>query len=109
MRFIAVTAVTVALISLAGCGNSELEELSTRVSDLENAYQSIRTELDQPAPTAAPAEAPTLEPAPAPAATSASTVVDLYCRFCEHTSLSRERFYSSCCCIHTAVLQYRIF
>lgn len=70
MRFIAVTAVTVALISLAGCGNSELEELSIRVSDLENAYQSIRTELDQPAPTAVPAAAPTLEPAPAPAATA---------------------------------------
>lgn len=70
MRFIAVTAVAVALISLAGCGNSELEELSSRVSSLENAYQSIRTELDQPAPTAAPAAAPTLEPAPAPAATT---------------------------------------
>lgn len=66
MRFIAVTAVAVALISLAGCGNSELEELGARVSDLENAYQSIRTELDQPAPVAAP----TLEPAPAPAATA---------------------------------------
>ncbi len=70
MRFIAVTAVAVALISLAGCGNSELEELSARVSDMENAYQSIRTELDQPAPTAAPAAEPTLEPAPAPAATA---------------------------------------
>ena len=70
MRFIAVTAVAVALISLAGCGNSELEELSTRVSDMENAYQSIRTELDQPAPTAAAAAEPTLEPAPAPAATA---------------------------------------
>ena len=70
MRFIAITAVAVALFSLAGCGNSELEELGARVSDLENAYQSIRTELDQPAPTAAPAAAPTLEPAPAPAATA---------------------------------------
>ena len=73
MRFIAITAAAVALFSLAGCGNSELEELGARVSDLENAYQSIRTELDQPAPTAAPAAAPTLEPAPAPAPAPAAT------------------------------------
>jgi hypothetical protein len=73
LRFIAVAAIAVALFSLAGCGNSELEELSARVSNLENAYQSSRTEIDQSAPmaapTAVPAAAPTLEPAPALAAT----------------------------------------
>ena len=49
MRIMAVAAVAVALISFAGCGDSELQELSARVSELENAYRSIRTELDQPA------------------------------------------------------------
>ena len=64
-----VAAVAVGLISFAGCGESEIQELSARVSDLENAYQAIRTELDQPAPTPIIAPAPTLVPAPAPAAT----------------------------------------
>ncbi len=73
MRIMAVAAVAVALISFAGCGDSELQELSARVSELENAYRSIRTELDQPAPN--PAPPPTLDPISAPAA--APTVTPL--------------------------------
>lgn len=82
MKVLGLAAVAVVLISFAGCGDSELQELSTRVSDLENAYQSIRAELDAPTPTpaaapaavvaatpATPAMTPTITPVPEPTAT----------------------------------------
>ena len=66
MKLTLVTVVAIGLISFVGCGDSELQELSARVSNLENAYQSIRTELDRPTPTPIILPAPTLAPAPTP-------------------------------------------
>jgi hypothetical protein len=82
VKVFAVALVAVAMVSLAGCEDSEMQELSARVSDLENAYQSMRAELDAPPPAApavvvpAPAAAPTpiptptVTPVPEPTATS---------------------------------------
>ena len=82
MKVFAVALVAVAVVSLAGCEDSEMQELSARVSDLENAYQSMRAEMDAPAPAApaavvpAPAAAtptpiptPTVTPVPEPTST----------------------------------------
>ena len=66
MKLTLVAVSAIGLMSLVGCGDSELQELSARVSNLENAYQAIRTELDQPTPTPIIIPAPTLAPAPTP-------------------------------------------
>ena len=82
MKLFAVALVAVAMTSLAGCEDSEMQELSARVSYLENAYQSMRTELDTRSPAAAapavpaavaatptPIPTPTVTPVPEPTST----------------------------------------
>jgi hypothetical protein len=84
VKVFAVALVAVAMVSLAGCEDSEMQELSARVSDLENAYQSMRTELDTPPPAgpaavvpapavATPTPIPTPTVTPVPEATATPT------------------------------------